>query len=462
MSKCSGDSRIVAPLPRWGWSATQLHCHVAVTRTLPCCGCACSATRLLGCHPSRCSPPLFHSHVRVNSVLAARTACRLRRVSLVCARGRGWATHGLLTEVSTGVPWVSCRDPPVCSRCPGSMASVAERQLVLCWSVCCGARTRSVEHAVSTFCTVFSHTPPRHGHDLWPCRSWEKLRTTCGSPLADTTVLLVSPHCTRCTADWNGLRIVRSLLELASGSGCRFALLLRWRLWLQPARCIFYVLQSFSTHVSLMTHGSSDRPTVDRSPFGIPTQLVLPSRVWLAIVRTCFIHFTRHWESSWCTRFSRFVAHLVTARTLGSLTNQILELLRLDEIRVPYQVFLSIQFSSWTTCCNSHDFPGQWFCVCMDLTACCVWLIHQVFFLNWCNTSPDWFHCCFFYAVTEVHHWWLATPCDVPELPLEIHTHDLHRTTCVDASSSISPSRFAWSLRSTYSAFQDLLKSFCT
>ena len=31
-----------------------------------------------------------------------------------------------------GVPWVSCRDPPVCSRCPGSMASVAERQLVLC------------------------------------------------------------------------------------------------------------------------------------------------------------------------------------------------------------------------------------------------------------------------------------------------------------------------------------------
>ena len=45
----------------------------------------------------------------------------------------------------------------MCSRCPGSMASVAERQLVLCWSVCCGARTRSVDYAVSTFCTVFSH-----------------------------------------------------------------------------------------------------------------------------------------------------------------------------------------------------------------------------------------------------------------------------------------------------------------
>ena len=29
---------------------------------------------------------------------------------------------------------------------------------MLCWSVCCGAHTRSVDYAVSTFCTVFSHT----------------------------------------------------------------------------------------------------------------------------------------------------------------------------------------------------------------------------------------------------------------------------------------------------------------
>ena len=35
-----------------------------------------------------------------------------------------------LAYQARGVPWVSCRDPPVCFRCPGSMASVAERQLV--------------------------------------------------------------------------------------------------------------------------------------------------------------------------------------------------------------------------------------------------------------------------------------------------------------------------------------------
>ena len=46
------------------------------------------------------------------------------------------------------------------------------------------------------------------------------------------------------------------------------------------------------THVSLMTHGSSDRPRVDRSSLGSPKQPVLPPRVWLPIVRTCFIHCT--------------------------------------------------------------------------------------------------------------------------------------------------------------------------
>ena len=127
-----------------------------MTRTLPCCGCACSATRLLGCHPSRCSPPLFHSHVRVNSVLAARTACLASRVA--CVRAWSWLSHPRPPDRSQDGCTVGVdRDPPVCSRCPGSMASVAERQLVLCWSVCCGARTRSVYYAVSTFCTVFSH-----------------------------------------------------------------------------------------------------------------------------------------------------------------------------------------------------------------------------------------------------------------------------------------------------------------
>ena len=62
-----------------------------VTCTLPRCGCACSATRLLGCHPSRCSPPLFHSHVRVNSTLGVRTACLASRVA--CVHVWSWLSH---------------------------------------------------------------------------------------------------------------------------------------------------------------------------------------------------------------------------------------------------------------------------------------------------------------------------------------------------------------------------------
>ena len=109
-----------------------------MTRTLPCCGCACSATRLFGCHPSQCSPPLFHSHVRVNSVLAARTACLASRVA--CVRAWSWLSHPRPPDRSqhgctVGVLPGPTRVLPM----PGSMASVAERQLVLCWSVCCGA-----------------------------------------------------------------------------------------------------------------------------------------------------------------------------------------------------------------------------------------------------------------------------------------------------------------------------------
>ena len=42
----------------------------------------------------------------------------------------------------------------------------------------------------------------------------------------------------------------------------------------------------------------------------------------------------------------RFVARLATVQALRSLTRQVLELHRLDEIGVPYQVFLSTQFTS--------------------------------------------------------------------------------------------------------------------
>ena len=64
--------------------------------------------------------------------------CVSRRVSLACARGRGWATHGLLTEVSTGVPWVLTGTHP-CDAPPRKGGGTSERQLVLYWSVCCGA-----------------------------------------------------------------------------------------------------------------------------------------------------------------------------------------------------------------------------------------------------------------------------------------------------------------------------------
>ena len=78
----------------------------------PCCGCTCSATRLLGCHPSRCSPPFFHSHVRVNSVLAARTACLASRVA--CVRAWSWLSHPRPPDRSQHGCTVGVdRDPPV-------------------------------------------------------------------------------------------------------------------------------------------------------------------------------------------------------------------------------------------------------------------------------------------------------------------------------------------------------------
>ena len=111
-----------------------------MTRTLPCCGYAfmyrCLA--MFGWpapvfrYQALRSPP-----VSVFSTFVVHT----RR-----ARGRGWATHGLLTEVSTGVPWVLTGTHP-CDAPPRQGGGTSERQLVPCWSVCCGARTRSVKCA---------------------------------------------------------------------------------------------------------------------------------------------------------------------------------------------------------------------------------------------------------------------------------------------------------------------------
>ena len=78
----------------------------------PCCECACSATRLLGRHPRRCSPPFFHSHVRVNSVLAARTACLASLVA--CVRAWSWLSHPRPPDRSQHGCTVGVdRDPPV-------------------------------------------------------------------------------------------------------------------------------------------------------------------------------------------------------------------------------------------------------------------------------------------------------------------------------------------------------------
>ena len=79
---------------------------------LPCCGCTCSATRLLGRHPSRCSPPLFHNHVGVICTLAVRTACLASRVA--CVRAWSWLSHPRPPDRSQHGCTVGVdRDPPV-------------------------------------------------------------------------------------------------------------------------------------------------------------------------------------------------------------------------------------------------------------------------------------------------------------------------------------------------------------
>ena len=105
---CSGSVTAVvlnsAPLPCCG-CAFMYRCHDRMT-------CTCSATRLLGRHPSRCSAPLFHNHVRVNSVLAARTACLASRVA--CVRAWSWLSHPRPPDRSQHGCTVGVdRDPPV-------------------------------------------------------------------------------------------------------------------------------------------------------------------------------------------------------------------------------------------------------------------------------------------------------------------------------------------------------------
>ena len=60
-------------------------------------------------------------------------------VSVSCVE-RVWATHSVSTEVGTGVPWVSWRDPPACHRVHDN--SVTERQHRACvWCACvCSCR----------------------------------------------------------------------------------------------------------------------------------------------------------------------------------------------------------------------------------------------------------------------------------------------------------------------------------
>ena len=92
-----------------------------------------SATRLLGRHPC-CS-------------LIVPDVC----VSPARACGRGWATHGLQTEVSTGVPWVLTGTHP-CDGPPRQGGGTPERQLVPCWSVCSGASYTVSRSFCGKFC----------------------------------------------------------------------------------------------------------------------------------------------------------------------------------------------------------------------------------------------------------------------------------------------------------------------
>ena len=56
---------------------------------------------------------MFHFQVNSASQRKGRSVVT-RSASRSCACRVGRATHGLSTVVDMGVPWVSCRAPPVC------------------------------------------------------------------------------------------------------------------------------------------------------------------------------------------------------------------------------------------------------------------------------------------------------------------------------------------------------------
>ena len=111
--------------------------------------------------------------------------------------------------------------------------------------------------------------------------------------------LLISLHCDRCTADWISEAsdlCLNSLLAL-----CRFALLFADGLTATGAlhfelSSYVNVLQSFSTHVSLVTHGSSDlvQQLIDHLLGPVNTTCASAPRVWLPgreNVLWCVVHF---------------------------------------------------------------------------------------------------------------------------------------------------------------------------
>ena len=436
----------------------------AVIRTLPCCGCACSATRLFGCPPVSV---FTHPCSTVTSGWTAHLVFALRvsrRVSLACARGRGWATHGLLTEVSTGVPWVSCRDPTRVLPMPRQYGHRSQSaKLVLCWSVCvwcaytvCGFCRQYV------FCTVFSHTPPRHGP--WTCGpvDLEKHFAPLVAHHSLTRLIFIWLHLTAsaCTADWNRVSealdlYLNSLLALAAGfcsSPALTAVTATGALHLQTS-CNHSVHTFRWWHmVHLIVQ------TVDRSHLILQHNLcflhVFGFQSWERVSSTvhCCIR-----ESSWFTRSSRFVCTSPSLHGFWTawpikFSNSFVSMRSVFHTKFscplnsrPEQLVathMTSQNSGSAFVWNSRLVASGWF--------------HPVYFLNWCNTSPDWLHCCFWSSSLMACHttWctWTApwdshswpSSNDLPWCFLEHFHHHV----------------FAWSLRSTYSAFQDLLRSF--
>ena len=284
------------------------------------------------------------------------------------------------------------RDPPVwCSTQEGWWNIRAPARAVLVGVLWCNVHGLWIMPSLR-FCTVFSYTPPRHRHDF------------SSVDLERLFAPLVAQHSlTRLFADFTSPRPLYYWLDQSQDR--QISAWTRFWLWLHVCSSLSLTavtgtgalhlqrLATFRKHVSLVTHGSSDHPTVDRSPLCSSTQPVLPPRVWLPIVRTCFIHCTLSHSGN--LRDSRVPRDSLRISSLYGLwaawpikfSNSIV-LMR----SVFHTKFSCPLNSSWTTCCNSLDFTRQWLCVWMDFTVCCVRLIQPVLCLNWCNTSPDWLH----------------------------------------------------------------------